>query len=238
MRMPEASLRPGNPRHLSRKSTRCSETWVVYTFQHNVGAAFTPFGLAPKASAVAAALSERVQYLDSGFRFTPVKSVIKWLWVSIPTAVTFTMPSDRLGLSSACCLVNAPTGQGQNDEGSSLSKLEITSAELRAGTFIAVLPACPEAVMSAVLQSRGWHVSMLCASDTPLTSFVKLRSPGANLQLDVVGHSECGGPQPWLQEDSRALMALHAWAAVALQCRAPAAEIYSLLSRLLSVNIE
>jgi hypothetical protein len=71
-----------------------------------------------------------------------VKSVITWLWVSIPTAVTVTMHSDRLALSSASCMVNAPTAHGQNDvrirdEGSSLSKLQINNQELRAGTFIA-----------------------------------------------------------------------------------------------------
>ena len=71
-----------------------------------------------------------------------MKSVITWLWVSIPTAVTVTMHSDRLALSSASCMVNAPTAHGQNDvqiqdEGSSLSKLQINNQELRAGTFIA-----------------------------------------------------------------------------------------------------
>ena len=82
-----------------------------------------------------------MQFLGSGFRFTPVKSVITWLWVSIPTAITVTMHSDRLALSSASCMVNAPTAHGRNDvpiqdEGSSLSKLQIQNQELRTGTFI------------------------------------------------------------------------------------------------------
>ena len=70
-----------------------------------------------------------------------MKSVITWLWVSIPTAITVTMHSDRLALSSASCMVNAPTAHGRNDvpiqdEGSSLSKLQIQNQELRTGTFI------------------------------------------------------------------------------------------------------
>ena len=70
-----------------------------------------------------------------------MKSVIKWMWVSIPTAITVTMHSDRLALSSASCMVNAPTARGRNDvqiqdEGSSLSKLQINNQELRTGTLI------------------------------------------------------------------------------------------------------
>ena len=41
------------------------------------------------------------------------------------------------------------------------------------------------AVMSAVLQSIGWNVSMLCESNTALASFLKLRFPGADVQLNV-----------------------------------------------------
>ena len=96
------------------------------------------------------------------------------------------------------------------------------------------------AVMSAVLQSIGWHVSMLCESNTALAGFLKIRFPGADVQLNVED-------KPWLQwardgltalavvagvpcqpfspigqmrmhEDSRAFMALHVCdAAVALQ---------------------
>ena len=70
-----------------------------------------------------------------------MKSVIKWMWVSIPTAITVTMHSDRLALSSASCMANAPTARGQNDvqiqdEGSSLSKLQINNQGLRTGTLI------------------------------------------------------------------------------------------------------
>ena len=51
------------------------------------------------------------------------------------------MHSDRLALSSASCMVNAPTAHGRHDvqiqdDGSGLSKLQIKNQELRAGTFI------------------------------------------------------------------------------------------------------
>ena len=70
-----------------------------------------------------------------------MKSVVILLWVSIPTAITVTMHSDRLALSSASCVVNTPTAHGRHDvqiqdDGSSLSKLQIKNQEPRAGTFI------------------------------------------------------------------------------------------------------
>ena len=48
------------------------------------------------------------------------------------------------------------------------------------------------AVMSAVLQSIGWNVSMLCESNIPLNEFLKLRFPNADVQLNVED-------KPWLQ---------------------------------------
>ena len=36
-------------------------------------------------------------------------------------------------------------------------------------------------VMSAVLQSIGWNVSMLCESNTALANFIKLRFPNADI---------------------------------------------------------
>ena len=96
------------------------------------------------------------------------------------------------------------------------------------------------AVMSAVLQSIGWNVSMLCESNIPLSKFLKLRFPKADVQLNVEDKpwlqwakdgltalvTVAGVPcQPFspmgqmrMQQDSRAFMALHVCdAAVALQ---------------------
>jgi ribA/ribD-fused uncharacterized protein len=70
------------------------------------------------------------------------------------------------------------------------------------------------AVMSAVLQSIGWHVSMLCESNTALASFLKLRFPGADVQLNVED-------KPWLQWAKDGLMALAVVAGVPCQPFSP-----------------
>ena len=70
------------------------------------------------------------------------------------------------------------------------------------------------AVMSAVLQSIGWHVSMLCESNTALAGFLKLRFPGADVQLNVED-------KPWLQWAKDGLMALAVVAGVPCQPFSP-----------------
>ena len=41
------------------------------------------------------------------------------------------------------------------------------------------------AIMSAILQSIGWNVSMLCERNPILAEYLKIRFPGADVQLDV-----------------------------------------------------
>ena len=48
------------------------------------------------------------------------------------------------------------------------------------------------AVMSAVLQSIGWNVSMLYESNVALSAFLKRRFPSADVQLNVED-------KPWIQ---------------------------------------
>ena len=59
------------------------------------------------------------------------------------------------------------------------------------------------AVMSAVLQSIGWKVSMLCESNVAFSAFFKRRFPNADVQLNVED-------KPWLQwaKDGRTALAL------------------------------
>ena len=48
------------------------------------------------------------------------------------------------------------------------------------------------AIMSAVLQSIGWNVSMLCERNPILAEYLKKRFPGADVQLEVED-------KPWIQ---------------------------------------
>ena len=96
------------------------------------------------------------------------------------------------------------------------------------------------AIMSAVLQSIGWNVSMLCERNPILAEYLKIRFPGADVQLEVeekpwiqwaekglTAHTVVAGVpcQPFstigqlrMQKDKRAFMALHVCdAAVALK---------------------
>ena len=70
------------------------------------------------------------------------------------------------------------------------------------------------AVMSAVLQSIGWNVSMLCESKTALAGFLKLRFPGADVQLNAED-------KPWLQWARNGLTALAVLAGVPCQPFSP-----------------
>ena len=96
------------------------------------------------------------------------------------------------------------------------------------------------AIMSAVLQSIGWHISMLCEQNPILAEYLKIKFPEADVQLEVeekpwiqwakdglTAHTVVAGVpcQPFsaigqlqMQNDKRAFMALHVCdAAVALK---------------------
>ena len=125
------------------------------------------------------------------------------MWVSIPTAITVTMHSDRLALSSASCMVNAPTAHGQNDvrvrdEGSSLSKLQINNRELRAGTFIAGMDQGEGATGGLTIATRG---ALLPFALTTLPAVVPISTDSMSAH-HTTSTGAAAGPRHPLRESS------------------------------------